>query len=60
MKKKSTPAPNLVAEVVIIAVKFFFLFLVINNIVWGMLYFKKPSVSINQSENHDIVQEING
>lgn len=59
MKKKSN-SPRLIVEAVTVAVKLFFLFLVINNLVWGILYFKRSPVSINQTHSHDIVQDING
>lgn len=59
MKKKSN-SPRLIVEAVTVAVKLFFLFLVINNLVWGILYFKRSSVSITQSGSHDVVQDING
>lgn len=59
MKKKSN-SPRLIVEAVTVAVKLFFFFLMINNLVWGILYFKRSPVSINQTQSHDIVQDING
>lgn len=52
-------SPNLAVEAIVVAIKFFFIFLVLNNIVWGALYFRRSSVEITQSGNHDVVHTVN-
>lgn len=63
MKKKSQ-SPSLVGEAIIVAIKLFFIFLVLNNVVWGVLYFKPSTprvgdthVEITQSGDKDVVKQ---
>jgi len=56
MKKKVTPEPNLIAEVVMAAFKIFLWIFLVTNLVWGVIYFK-PHIQINQSGSNDVVTQ---
>lgn len=56
MKKKITPEPKLISEVVMAAFKVFFWIFLVTNIVWAVIYFK-PHIQITQSGAHDVVTQ---
>lgn len=65
MSKKHIPTPNLIAEALLSICGKFLIFLVLNNILWAVLYFRPTAprvgdtrVEITQNGNHDIKQEI--
>lgn len=65
-KKHSTPMPSLVAEAVLSTCKIFLVFMILNNLFWGIIHFKPTAprmgdnrIEITQTGNHDIRQNIN-
>ena len=64
MSKKNTPVPSLIAETFMSVFKVFLIFVILNNIIWAIFYFRTPStttgdshIEINQNGNRDIVNK---